>query len=204
MITKPYTLGVVIGNRDFFPDALVTEARRDVLALFERLQIHAVMLDEATTKLGAVETWEHAKACGDLFRQNRERIEGVLVCLPNFGDEKGIADALKLSGLDVPVLVQAYPDDLDQLDVARRRDGFCGKISVCNNLRQYGIAFTLTEQHTIHPASDEFRADVEQFLGVCRVVRGLRTARIGAIGARPSAFNTTRTARSSWRRLGLA
>ncbi len=192
MTATPLTIAVIIGNRDFFPDALVSEARADVLALFGQLGIQPVILDEARTKLGAVETWEHAKACGELFGQHRDRIDGVLVSLPNFGDEKGVADALKLSGLNVPVLVQAYPDDLDRLDVARRRDAFCGKISVCNNLRQYDIPFSLTEQHTVHPASDAFRADLEAFLGVCRVVRGLRTARIGAIGARPNAFNTTR------------
>ena len=100
------------------------------------------MLDEQDTKLGGVETWQHAKACADLFSQHRDRIDGVLVCLPNFGDEKGVADALKLAALNVPVLVQAYPDDLNQLDVQRRRDAFCGKISVCNNLRQSGIPFT--------------------------------------------------------------
>jgi L-fucose isomerase-like protein len=186
------TLAIIIGNRDFFPDALVTEARRDLLALFGRLDIVPVILDESTTKLGAVETWEHAKACAELFRRNRDRIDGVLVSLPNFGDEKGVADTLKLASLNVPVLVQAYPDDLGHLNVERRRDGFCGKISVCNNLRQYGIPFSLTARHTVHPAADAFRADLEQFLGVCRVVRGLRTARIGAIGARPNAFNTTR------------
>jgi L-fucose isomerase-like protein len=186
------TLAIIIGNRDFFPDALVTEARRDLLALFGRLDIEPVLLDENVTKLGAVETWEHAKACADLLRRNRDRIDGVLVSLPNFGDEKGVADTLKLAALAVPILVQAYPDDLGQLNVERRRDGFCGKISVCNNLRQYGIPFSLTARHTVHPASDAFRADLEQFLGVCRVVRGLRTARIGAIGARPNAFNTTR------------
>jgi len=192
MNTTQPTLGVVIGNRDFFPDVLVAEARKDLVALFERLGIRAVMLDETATKLGAVETWEHAKACADLFRQHRGSIDGVLVSLPNFGDEKGAADALQLAGLDVPVLVQAYPDDLDQLSVERRRDAFCGKVSVCNNLRQYGIRFSLTDQHTVHPASEAFQADLEQFLGVCRVVRGLRKARIGAIGARPNAFNTTR------------
>jgi L-fucose isomerase-like protein len=186
------TLAIIIGNRDFFPDALVTEARRDLLALFGRLDIVPVILDESTTKLGAVETWEHAKACAELFRRNRDRIDGVLVSLPNFGDEKGVADTLKLASLSVPVLVQAYPDDLAHLNVERRRDGFCGKISVCNNLRQYGIPFSLTARHTVHPAADAFRADLERFLGVCRVVRGLRTARIGAIGARPNAFNTTR------------
>jgi L-fucose isomerase-like protein len=191
-MTSKATLAVIVGNRDFFPDALVADARADVRAVFAQLGIEPVMLDDTATKLGAVETWAHAKACGELFRKHREQIDGVLVCLPNFGDEKGVADALKLSGLDVPVLVQAYPDDLDRLDVARRRDAFCGKISVCNNLRQYGIAYSLTDQHTVHPISSLFRTELENFLGVCRVVRGLRRARIGAIGARPNAFNTTR------------
>src|SRR5215831_20091944 len=102
------TLAVIIGNRDFFPDVLVGEARRDLLRLFAEMDIEPVMLDESATKLGAVETWEHAKKCGELFAANRSRIEGVLVCLPNFGDERGVADALKLSGLNVPILVQAY------------------------------------------------------------------------------------------------
>jgi L-fucose isomerase-like protein len=186
------TLAVLIGNRDFFPDVLVGEARRDLLKLFQEMDIQPVLLDEQATKLGAVETWDHAKRCAELFRAHRDRIDGVLVCLPNFGDEKGVADTLKLAELHVPVLVQASPDDLDQLQVERRRDSFCGKISVCNNLRQYGIAFSLTESHTVPILSDEFRADLRSFLAQCRVVRGLRRARIGAVGARPNAFNTTR------------
>ena len=186
------TLAVIIGNRDFFPDQLVSEARRDLLALFASLDIECVLLDEQASKLGAVETWQHAKACADLFRQHRDRIEGVLVCLPNFGDEKGVADTLKLAALDVPVLVQAYPDDLSELHVQRRRDAFCGKISVCNNLRQYGIRYTLTETHTVYVSSEEFRRELIEFVSVCKVVRGLQRARIGAIGARPNAFNTTR------------
>lgn len=186
------TLGLIIGNRDFFPDVLVGEARRDMLKLFGECGIDAVLPDEQATKLGAVETWEHAKRCAELFSANRGRISGVVVCLPNFGDEKGVADTLKLAGLNVPVLVQAYPDDLDQLSVERRRDAFCGKISVCNNLRQYGIPFSLTQDHTTHPLSEEFRADLAGFVAQCRVVAGLRRARIGAVGARPNAFNTTR------------
>ncbi len=186
------TLGVVIGNRDFFPDVLVGEARRDLMKLFDESGIDAVLLDEQATKLGAVETWDHAKRCAELFRAHRDRIQGVLVSLPNFGDEKGIADTLKLAGLNVPVMIQAYPDDLEKLSVERRRDAFCGKISVCNNLRQYGIPFSLTEEHTVHPLSAGFRRDFEGFLAQCRVVKGLRRARIGAVGARPNAFNTTR------------
>lgn len=186
------TLGVIIGNRDFFPDALIGEARNDLLRLFSELDIDAVLLDENATKLGAVETWQHAQRCAELFRAHRDQIQGVLVCLPNFGDEKGVADTLKLADLRVPVLVQAYPDDLQQLSVERRRDAFCGKISVCNNLRQYGIPYSLTVDHTIHPLTPEFRADLASFVAQCRVVNGLRRARIGAVGARPNAFNTTR------------
>ena len=186
------TLAVIIGNRDFFPDRLVTEARNDVLQLCQEIGVEPVMVSETDTKLGSVETWSHAKRCAELFRANRDRIDGVLVTLPNFGDEKGVADTLKLAGLEVPVLVQAYPDDLGQFNVERRRDAFCGKISVCNNLRQYGFPYSLTGLHTDTLLSDTFRSDMASFLAVCRVVRGIRKARIGAVGARPNAFNTTR------------
>lgn len=198
------TFAVIIGNRDFFPVQLVTEARRDLAALFQSLDVEPVLLDERDTKLGAVETWQHARACADLFRRHRDRIEGVVVSLPNFGDEKGVADALKLAGLDVPILVQAYPDDLDKLDVKRRRDAFCGKISLCNNLRQYGLPFTLTARHTISAASDQFRAELQAFVGVCKVAGGLRRARIGAIGARPNAFNTTRYSEKLFQSAGIS
>ena len=186
------TLGVIFGNRDFFPDLLVAEARADILALFAGLEIEPVMLDDQATKLGGVETYADAEACADLFRRHRDRIDGIVVVLPNFGDEKGVADAIRLAGLRVPILVQGYPDDLDQLHVERRRDAFCGKISVCNNLTQRGIPFTVTAKHVAHPASESFRRDLVDFVAVCRVVNGVRNARIGAIGARPGAFNTVR------------
>ncbi len=186
------TLGVIVGNRDFFPDRLVTEGRQDILALFKEMDIEPVILEETDTKLGSVETYTHAKRCAELFRKNADRIDGILVTLPNFGDEKGVADTIKLSGLDVPILVQAYPDDLSQFNLERRRDAFCGKISVCNNLRQYGFAFSLTDLHVVHPSHPSFKADLERFIGVCRVVKGMRNARLGVVGARPNNFNTVR------------
>lgn len=186
------TLGVIFGNRDFFPDHLVSEARKDIIALFKEFNIDGVMLDEQDTKLGSVETYAHAKACAELFKANSGRIDGILVVLPNFGDEKGVADTIKLSGLKVPILVQGYPDDLSAFDVARRRDAFCGKVSVCNNLRQYGFDFTLTSLHVSKPNSESFKKDLVKFASVCHVVKGLRSARLGAIGARPGAFNTVR------------
>jgi L-fucose isomerase-like protein len=198
------TLGVIVGNRDFFPDILIGEGRRDLLATFTELDIRPIWLGETETKLGAVETYNDAKRCADLFKQHRAEIDGILVLLPNFGDEKGVADAIQLAGLDVPVLVQAYPDDLDRLNVERRRDAFCGKISVCNNLYQYNIKYSLTALHTVHPSDESFKADLRKFVAVCRTVNKLRRARLGAIGARPNAFNTTRYSEKLLQAYGLS
>jgi L-fucose isomerase-like protein len=186
------TLGVILGNRDFFPDVLVGEARRDLQKLFVAMSIEPIWLSTEETKLGAVETWPDAQKCGELLRRNRDRLDGILVCLPNFGDEKGVADSIRLADVRVPILVHACPDDLDQFGLDRRRDAFCGKISVCNNLRQYGFKYSLTRDHTVAISDPRFREDLVQFLQTCKVVRGLNRVRIGAVGARPNAFNTTR------------
>jgi L-fucose isomerase-like protein len=198
------TIGVIVSNRDFFPDVLVSEARQELLALLKSMDIEAVILDSNETKLGGVETHSDAVRCAELFRAHASRIDGVLVELPNFGDERGVADALRLSRLEVPVLVHAYPDDLGELHVERRRDAFCGKISVCNNLRQYGIRYSLTERHVVHPQDASFKADLEKFVKVCRVVKGLRSPRLGAIGARPTAFNTVRYSEKILERAGIS
>jgi L-fucose isomerase-like protein len=198
------TLGVILGNRDFFPDVLIGEARRDLVKLFADLSIEPVWLSEQDTKLGAVETWADAQKCGELLRKHRDRLDGILVCLPNFGDEKGVADSIRLADVRVPILVQACPDDLDQFGLNRRRDAFCGKISVCNNLRQYGFKYSLTRDHTVALLSSRFREDLSRFLDVCRVVRGLSRVRIGAVGARPNAFNTTRFSEKLFEAAGIS
>ncbi|MEZ0542036.1 L-fucose/L-arabinose isomerase family protein [Fibrella arboris] len=202
--TGPVTMGVIIGNRDFFPDKLVGECRSDLLDAFGKVGIQPIMLDESATKLGGVETFQEAQKCAELFRQHADEIMGILVVLPNFGDEKGVAETLKLARLDVPVLIQAYPDDLNRMDVARRRDAWCGKISVCNNLYQFGIRYSLTTKHVVHPSDPSFAADLKNFMGVCRVVKGLRNVRIGAIGARPGAFNTVRYSEKILQRNGIS
>jgi L-fucose isomerase-like protein len=204
IISKQPTLAVIYGNRDFFPDHLVTEARADLAKIFAKFGIKAIQLGEADSKLGGVETHNDARKCAELFRKHAGEIDGVLVCLPNFGDEKGVADTLKMARLNVPVLIQGYPDDLKRLDVARRRDAFCGKISVSNNLVQAGIKFSLTEKHVCHPSSASFEADLQKFFGVCRVVNGIRGVRLGAVGARPGAFNTVRYSEKILERHGIS
>jgi L-fucose isomerase-like protein len=198
------TIGVIIGNRDFFPDKLVGECRADLLTAFKKAGITPVMLGEADTKLGGVETFSDAQKCAALFRKHADEIVGVLVVLPNFGDEKGVAETLKLSKLNVPVLIQGYPDDLNKMDVVNRRDAWCGKISVCNNLYQFGIRYTLTSKHVVHPLDESFQKDLVDFLAVCRVVHGMRNVRIGAVGARPGGFNTVRYSEKILQRHGIS
>jgi len=186
------TLGVIVGNRDFFPDWLCDTGRQKVLKVLQEEGFETICLTPEMTKGGAVECYADAKKCADLFRSKAEQIDGIVVTLPNFGDERSIATAIKLSGLRVPILVHAFPDDLDKMSVEYRRDSFCGKISVCNDLRQYGYRYTLTSLHTVDPESPSFRDDLRRFGAICRVVRSLKDLRIGAIGARPANFKTVR------------
>jgi L-fucose isomerase-like protein len=197
------TLGVIIGNRDFFPDSLVEKARIEIIEVCKNLNIKPIILGSNDTKLGGVETYKEAQKCAELFKKHQDEIMGVLVILPNFGDEKGVADTLKLANLNVPVLIQAYPDELTKMNVVNRRDSWCGKISVCNNLYQYGIKYTLTSQHVASPSDALFQKDLLDFTAVCRVVKGMRTVRIGAIGARPGAFNTVRYSEKILQRHGI-
>jgi len=186
------TIGLIVGNRGFFPDHLARSGREEMLAVLGAAGVDVVVLGPDESKYGAVETPAEARRCADLFRSRRDAIDGVIITLPNFGEERALVDTLRLSGLDVPVLVQATPDDTGRMTIRDRRDSFCGKMSACNNLTQYGIRYSLTTRHTEAPGSAEFARDLEWFLGVCRVVRGLRGLRVGAIGARPAAFNTVR------------
>ncbi|MDH7486416.1 MAG: L-fucose/L-arabinose isomerase family protein [Anaerolineae bacterium] len=198
------TLGVLVGNRGFFPDHLCESGRADILRVLEEEGIGAVALGPEDTKFGTVETWEDARKCAALFRQHSDEIDGVLVTLPNFGDERGVADTLRMAGLDVPVLVHAFPDEIGKMTVADRRDSFCGKMSVCNNLWQYGIPYSLTTLHTVSPDAESFRQDLRRFAATCRVVRGLRGIKVGVLGARPAAFITVRYSEKLLEKAGIS
>ena len=198
------TLGVIVGNRGFFPGHLAATGRLEMLKALEEEGIDAVIIDAAATNHGAIESRDEAKACAALFKANADRIDGIVVTLPNFGDERAIADTIRLSGLSVPVLVHATSDDPAKMLIDNRRDAFCGKMSACNVMSQYGIAYTLTSLHTQRPESPGFRADLRRFAATCRVVKGLRGARIGAVGARPAAFKTVRYSEKILERVGIS
>lgn len=202
---KKLCLGVIIGTRAYFNSALAKDVRKQLLKTIEEQGYDYVILPEDATPTGSssIETREDGIKCAELFRQNRDRIDGIIVSLPNFGFEIGIINAISIADLNVPVLVQACDDENDKVDLDSRRDAFCGKISVCNNLYQYGIPFTDTTLHTYSIYSELLAEDINRFAAVCRVVNGLRHARIGAIGTRPAGFQTVRASEKILQATGI-
>lgn len=202
---KKLCFGVIIGTRAYFNSELAKDVRAQLLKTLTDEGYDYVILPEDATPTGSssIETRGDGLKCSALFRQNRDRIDGIIVSLPNFGFEIGIINAIHEADLNVPVLVQACDDENDKVDLDSRRDAFCGKISVCNNLYQYGIPFTDTSLHTYSIFSDLLAKDINRFAAVCRVVKGLRHARIGAIGARPAGFQTVRASEKILQATGI-
>ncbi len=184
------TFALFFGNRGFFPASLIAQAREELPRLLKAWGHDVLMLDEAATRYGAVETRQEGEIYANFLRHHHGQFDGVIVSLPNFGDEFGAVTALKEAG--VPILIQAYPDELDKLEPALRRDAYCGKLSIMDVFQQYDLKFTVLKPHVVYPASDAFKQNIDYFDRVCRVVQGMRGMVVGAIGARTTPFKTVR------------
>ncbi len=195
------TFALFFGNRGFFPASLIASAREEMKRELNALGHEVLMLDTEATRYGAVETPQEGEAYASFLRANRGKFGGVIVCLPNFGDETGAVAALQEAG--VPIWIQAYPDEYDKMSPALRRDSFCGKISIMDVFRQYGVKFTALKPHTIMPGSQRFKANVDEFDRICRVVGGVKGMVVGAIGARTTPFKTVRIDEVALQRHGV-
>lgn len=184
------TFALFFVNRGFFPGEVIADAREEMKKALTDAGHDYICMEESLTRYGAVETIAEGEVYADFLKANKGGYDGVIVCMPNFGDENGAAVALKDAG--VPILVQAYPDEIGKMDFAHRRDAMCGKFALCNVLRQMKLPYTLTRKFVVHPLSEDFRADIEHFAAVCRVVKGMKSFNVGAIGARTTAFKTVR------------
>ena len=201
MNNEKATFAVFFGNRGFFPASLQAGAREDMNRALKRLGHDTLLLDAEATRYGAVETPQEGKLFANFLQEHRGKYDGVILCLPNFGDETGAVAALKDAG--VPILIQAYPDELDKMSPELRRDAFCGKFSIMDVFCQYGLNFTALKPHTVHPDHPVFAAQVDYFNRMCRVVSGLKNLVVGAIGARTTAFKTVRIDELALQRHGI-
>lgn len=197
--------GIIIGTRAYFNSALAKDVKKQLLKVLDDAGYEYIILPEDATPTGSssIETLEDGIKNAEFFRQHRDEIDGIIVSLPNFGYEIGIINTISRADLNVPVLVQACDDENDKVDLDSRRDAFCGKISVCNNLYQYGIPYSLTSLHTYSIYSEDLVKDINKFAAICRVVDTLRHCRIGQIGTRPLGFNTCRASEKLLQRSGI-
>jgi L-fucose isomerase-like protein len=181
---------LLIANRGFFPSSVISSARKEMLDAFHRNGLEAIYPSESATRHGAVETMLEGDIFARFLAEHRGEYDGLVICLPNFGDENGIKAAIR--DCDVPILLQAYPDRLDEMDFEHRRDAFCGKMALSSVLTQMGTKYTTFMPFTIHPATKEFDGQLQKFAAVCRIVKGMKHLRIGAFGARTTAFKSVR------------
>lgn len=201
MSGQKIVFALYFGNRGFFPGEVIAGAREEMKNTILQEGFDYLCMEDDQTRYGAVETREEGRKYASFLEKNRGRFDGVILCLPNFGDENGAMTALQ--NVNVPILVQAYPDELGKMDFAHRRDAMCGKFAMCNLLRQAGIPYTLTEKFVEAPSGECFRRDLNRFAGVCRVVKGMRHFNVGAIGARTTAFKTVRADEIAFQKKGI-
>jgi len=190
MLGKQQTFALFFGNRGFFPESLIAVAREEMTSVLEKNGYDYLMLDAALTRYGAVESREEARIYAKWLAEHKGEYSGVILCLPNFGDENGAIEALRDCG--VPILLQAYPDEIGKMDFEHRRDAYCGKFSIADVFHQYRLPFTMLKPHVVHPKSKKFEENLADFAAICRVVNGMKRFSIGAIGARTTAFKTVR------------
>ena len=187
---KKTTFALYFGNRGFMPAELLSSARQEMIEAVENAGYDYLIMDEKATRYGAVETREEGRIYAKWLEEHRGEFDGVILCMPIFIDENGAITALENAG--VPILMQAYPDEIGKMDFAHRRDAFCGKFSVTDVFTQYQVPFTVLKPHVVHPLSEKFQENLRDFAAICRVVNGMKRFTIGCIGARTTAFKTTR------------
>ncbi|HHH76254.1 MAG TPA: hypothetical protein ENL03_04445, partial [Phycisphaerae bacterium] len=198
---KKSTFALYFGNRGFFPASHLSTARKELTGVLKKLGHKTITLPAKATRNGAIETPEEGAIFANFLAENRGKFDGVILCLPNFGDETGAIAALNNCG--APILIHAYPDEMDKMAPTLRRDAFCGKFSIMDVFCQYGLKFTTLQPHVVAPASKAFEDNVTYFDQVCRVVSGMKNMVVGAVGARTTAFKTVRIDETALQRHGI-
>jgi len=187
---RKQTFALFFGNRGFMPEWLVAEARKEVSKAVEDAGYSYIMMDQSATPYGGVETREEGKIYAKWLKDHENEYDGVILSMPNFSDENGAIAALENAGM--PILIQAYPDEIGKMDFSNRRDSYCGKFSVQDVFHQYGVRYTVFEPHVVHPSTEAFAQNIKDFAAVCRVVKGMKKFTVGCIGARTTKFKTVR------------
>lgn len=194
-------LALLISNRGFFPSSVITSAREEMRAAAVKAGLDLIMPDPSLTRYGAVETTAEGEVFAAFLREPANQCDGVIICLPNFGDENGIKAAIR--DVRVPILLQAYPDEIGKMDFVNRRDAFCGKLGLTSVFRQMDVKYSSGLPFVMHPLSRDFEKELGDFAAICRIVKRMRNMRLGVVGARTTAFKSVRFDEIAMERRGV-
>ena len=167
---KKMTFALCFCNRGFMPGELIYGAREDMAKAVTAAGYDYIMMDAELTRYGGVETRDEGRLYAKWLAEHKGQYDGVIFSMPIFADENGAITALQDAG--VPILMQAYPDEIGKMDFQHRRDAYCGKFSVTDVFCQYNVPFTVLKPHVVHPLSDKFQENLRDFAAICRVVNG--------------------------------
>lgn len=187
---KKMTFALAFCNRGFMPGELIYGAREDMIQAVVDAGYDYIAMDAQLTRYGGIETRDEGRLYAQWLKEHEGQFDGVIFSMPIFADENGAITALQDAG--VPILMQAYPDEIGKMDFKHRRDAFCGKFSVTDVFTQYNVPFTVMKPHVVHPLSKAFAQNLKDFAAICRVVNGMKRFNVGCIGARTTAFKTVR------------
>ena len=187
---KKMTFALCFCNRGFMPGELIYGAREDMIKAVTDAGYDYIAMDAELTRYGGVETRDEGRLYAKWLKEHEGQYDGVIFSMPIFADENGAITALQDAG--VPILMQAYPDEIGKMDFKHRRDAYCGKFSVTDVFCQYNVPFTVMKPHVVHPLTPAFAQNLKDFAAICRVVNGMKRFNLGCIGARTTAFKTVR------------
>ena len=145
---KKMTFALCFCNRGFMPGELIYGARDDMVKAVTDAGYDYIMMDKELTRYGGVETRDEGLLYAKWLKEHEGQYDGVIFSMPIFADENGAITALQDAG--VPILMQAYPDEIGKMDFAHRRDAYCGKFSVTDHIGVCFFAAAAARQQRAH------------------------------------------------------
>jgi L-fucose isomerase-like protein len=134
---------------------------------------------------GIVRDQKHVEPVVRYFQE--QQIDALFIPHCNFGTEG--AAGMIAARCGVPTLLWAPRDEAPLSDGTRLRDSLCGTLATSGVLHTMRVRFSYI--NNCHVDDDEFRRGVDRFLRAARVVKRLRSMKIGQVGQRIDFFWST-------------
>ena len=188
-MNRKMTFALCFCNRGFMPGELIYGAREDMIRAVTEAGYDYIAMDVEATRYGGVETRAEGRLYARWLKEHEGEYDGVIFSMPAFAT-RTVRTQLQDAG--VPILMQAYPDEIGKNGLRTPKRCFLREVFRDGCIYLYEVPFTVLKPHVVHPLSDDFQSNLKDFAAICRVVNGMKRFTVGCIGARTTAFKTTR------------